>query len=220
MTSINQYNFVDFCSACERRKRQIVRDVHEPSANEKKGNHYLYLYNLVTDFCRRNSRETCDWHFFDEFLTRYPDCREKIDSLREIFGRFDSVEYSKEPSGSWGLEGITVKIRPTMKLILNGNCHLIKLNLSRTHFSERKRQNHLHLIGLACVCPEEPTFLSAWDLGYSDERRIQTISSSQLDPNVIEQMRENLRLFSQYEREMYPETVAFPTTETDQDIAA
>ncbi len=220
---IYQKDFLDFCTESDlQAKKRLVQKMHNPSS-PCKGSIYLALYRMTYAFYANN--DEFNWHYFDAFLAENPNCQWKIDTLKQIHESFDTVQTDSSTDRSVKTKSyryeiskdVTIRIRPTIHLFLNGQRHLIHLNMSKSDISNEIIVNNMNLIGLAYNSSDSNVHFSYWDCSKPEGNRHFSIDT--LDPHVVKFLKENAEEIYQLDQQI-PDTYKFPESDNEQDIAA
>ncbi len=220
---ISQKDFISFCIKKDLlAKEQFVQMMHY-SESSCHGNKYLALYKKVYAFLADTI--DFDWHSFDKFLARHPDCQEKINILKQIYESFDFVQTDNSTERSKKTKSfcyditkhVTIRIRPTIHLFLNGQKHLIHLNMSKTSYSKKKIVYAMNLIGLAQSSSDPNVHFSYWDCSKPEGNRHFSIDT--LDPHVVQFLKDKAEELYQLDQQI-PDIYKFPESDNGQDMAA
>ena len=186
-------------------------------------NKHVTLYNMVYAFLA----DTVDfnWHHFDAFLAENPDCQWKIETLKQIHESFDTVQTDSSTNRSVKTKSyryeiskdVTIRIRPTIHLFLNGQKHLIHLNMSKSDISNEIIINNMNLIGLAYNLSEPNVHFSYWDCSKPEGNR--HFSIDKLDLQVVQFLKDKAEELYQLDQQI-PDIYKFPESDNGQDMAA
>ncbi len=221
---ISQDDFLNFCIKKDLpAKESFVRNLRIPKSDFFR-NEYYAIYQKVYAFYAGTA--DFNWSYFDGFLAEYPDCKWKIEALKKIHERYDSVLIDSSTDRSKKskpfiydiISNVSIKMRPTIHLILDGQKHLIQLSMSRTaKYSKKKIVYAMNLIGLAHNYSDPNAYFSFWDFSKSEEKRV--ISFDALDLQVVQFLKDKAEELYQLDQQI-PDIYKFPESDNGQDMAA
>lgn len=221
---ISQDDFLDFCIKKELcAKESFVKKLRNPQPDFFANENYA-IYQKVYAFYA--GIVDLNWSYFDDFLAEHSGCKWKIEALKKIHERYDSVLIDSSTDRSQKskpfiydiISNVSIKIRPTIHLILDGQKHLIQLSMSRSaKYSKKKIVYAMNLIGLAHNYSDPNAHFSFWDFSKPEEKRV--ISFDALDLQVVQFLKDKADELYQLDQQI-PNTYKFPESDKEQDIAA